>query len=363
MTEQPSPWARPPAGSDDRAAGFPYASKGLVASAERQADTADTRSPASVNRPDAARDRPGAARDRPGAASGVSREVVGHPTGDRPGYRAGTVTRLAPPPPPAAPVAPPPYDDQDRRNRLMMRWFGGTAIGVIVLGLAIVLAMVMTGGGGLLDRRASGPSDTRPDLAKLCPPPPQDAASGVPVAPPPPGPRTVDSRSGISYQAFGDPWRPWHDSWTKGTLHVSYQTGQFFVTERYVDQDGFANDYLASILSGSVPAANNDALSLDLQCTGRQVAADVRAEYYPRPNQMDLLRDEQTNLGGRPAWVSTFRMHFHQHGLQATDELVGIALVDVGRPRAAILYVSIPGTHHEYDKVVDSVLDSVRPTG
>ncbi|MDT4986557.1 MAG: hypothetical protein QOI74_651, partial [Micromonosporaceae bacterium] len=81
------------------------------------------------------------------------------------------------------------------------------------------------------------------------------------------------------------------------------------------------------------------------------------------PNTMDLIRDEQTTLGGRPAWVTTFRMHFHQSGLRATDELVGVALVDVGRPRAAILYVSIPGTNHEYDNVVDSVLDSVRPTG
>jgi hypothetical protein len=231
---------------------------------------------------------------------------------------------------------------------------------VVGLGLVILLAMVMTGGGAF-SRRASGPSDTRPDLAKLCPPPSQDAGGGGAPVPPPPGPRTVDGASGISYAAFGEPWQPWHDSWTKGTLHVSYRTGQYFVTESYVDQDGYRSNYLASILSGSVPAANNDSLALDLQCTGRQVAADVRAEYYPRPSEMEPLRDEQTTLGGRPAWVTTFRMHFHQTGLKATDELVGVALVDVGRPQAAILYVSIPGTHRDYDWVVDKVLDSVRP--
>jgi hypothetical protein len=246
----------------------------------------------------------------------------------------------------------------------MLRWFGGAALAVIVTGLVIVLAMAMTGamtgGGGPFSHRASGPSDTRPDLAKLCPPPVRDAGGGDPV-PPPPGPRTVDNGSGISYAAFGDPWQPWRDTWTKGTLHVSYQVGQYFVTERYVDQDGYPNEYLASILSGSVPAADNDSLSLDLQCTGRQVAADVRASYYPRPNQMEQLRDEQTTLGGRPAWVTKFRMRFHEAGLKATDELVGLALIDVGRPRAAVLYVSIPGTHHDYDWVVDMVLDSVRP--
>ena len=67
-------------------------------------------------------------------------------------------------------------------------------------------------------------------------------------------------------------------------------------------------------------------------------------------------------LGGRPAWVTKFRLHFHASGLKATDELVGLALIDVGRPEAAILYVSIPGTHRQYDHVVDEVLDSVRPT-
>ncbi|NJC69560.1 hypothetical protein HC031_07465 [Planosporangium thailandense] len=287
---------------------------------------------------------------------------------DRPtGYRSGVVTGLSPTPPtpPASPVpagvAPPP--DPGRRDRRMLWWFGGAAIGVVAIGVVTLLVLVVTGGGGPFGRRLAGPSDTRPDLAKLCPPPSQDAASGAPAAPPPAGPRTVDADSGISYAAYGDPWLPWRDIWTKGTLHVSYRSGQYFVTETYVDSDGFQNEYLASVLSGSVPAANNDTLSLDLRCTGRQVAADVRAEYYPQPNTVEMLRDEQTTLGGRPAWVTKFRMHFHRAGLKATDELVGLALVDVGRPRAAVLYVSIPGTHHKYDWVVDDVLDSVRPVG
>ncbi|NJC67641.1 hypothetical protein HC028_24510 [Planosporangium flavigriseum] len=286
------------------------------------------------------------------------------------GYRAGAVTRSAPMtlPPISVPAEKPPDPaekppDPAVRNRRMMWWFGGTALGVVAIGVVVVLAMAMTGGGSPFSKRLAGPTDTRPDLAKLCPPPSEDAGSGAPAAPPPPGPRTVDAESGISYAAFGDPWLPWHDLWTKGTLHVSYRVGQYFVTENYLDEAGFQSEYLASVLSGSVPAANNDALSLDLECTGRQVAADVRAEYYPQPNTMDVLREEQTTLGGRPAWVTTFRMHFHRPGLKATDELVGLALVDVGRPRAAILYVSIPGTHHQYDWVVDSVLNSIRAVG
>ncbi|GII21088.1 hypothetical protein [Planosporangium mesophilum] len=343
MTEQRSPWARPPAGAhdpanpDDPAGGVAYP----------PAPTAQTPAEPAARTP----------------AEPAARTPAAPPR--RPGYRAGTVTGLTRTP---APLAVPPADpagdrDPARRNRSMLWWFGGTAIAVVAVGVVVVLAMVMTGGGSPFDRRPAGPSDTRPDLAKLCPPPSHDAPGGPPAAPPPPGPRTDDAASGISYASYGEPWLPWHDTWTKGTLRVSYQTGQYFVTESYQDPLGFRSQYLASILSGSVPAANNDSLSLDLECTGRQVAADVRAEYYPQPNQMDVLRDEQTTLGGRPAWVTTFRMRFHQAGLKATDELVGVALVDVGRPRAAILYVSIPGTHRQYDWVVDSVLDSVRPVG
>ncbi len=142
----------------------------------------------------------------------------------------------------------------------------------------------------------------------------------------------MDARSGISYKAYGSPWRTWTDNWSDaGELHVSYRTGQYFVTEVYP-----GGDYLASILSGSVPAANNDALSLDLKCTGHQVAADVRSAYYPQPNTTEPIKDEAVVLGGRPAWLSEFRLHFHAPGLKATDELVAVALIDVGRPDAAV---------------------------
>jgi hypothetical protein len=88
----------------------------------------------------------------------------------------------------------------------------------------------------------------------------------------------------------------------------------------------------------------------------------VRAEYYPQPNRLESIRDERTVLGGLPAWVTVFRLHFQRSGLKATDELVGLAILDVGKPTAAILYVSIPGTHRRFDYVVDDTLVSVRPT-
>lgn len=239
-----------------------------------------------------------------------------------------------------------------------MAWFAGGAGAIFAIGLVVILSLVLTGHSPLIGTHTSGPPDTLPPLAKLCPPTDGPAAPSVRVPPTPPGPRTADPGSGISYQAFGPPWRTWAEHWDNaGDLQVKYDTGQFFVTEEYP-----GGDYLATILSASVPAATNDALTLNLKCTGQQVAADVRTAYYPQPNQLEPIKDERTTLGGRPAWVSEFRLHFHAAGLRATDELVAIAVIDVGRPSAAILYVSIPGTHRQFDYVVDEVLASVRPT-
>lgn len=277
------------------------------------------------------------------------------------GFGAGAVTgpTALPPAPQAAAggFGRPPLDDAALRRRTM-RWFAGGAAGILAIGIVVILAMALTGNSPLIGSRTSAPPDTRAPLAKLCPPPSGSADPTERTPPTPAGPRTVDTHSGISYEAFGGPWRTWNKNWNDaGDLQVSYRTGQYFVTETYS-----GGEYLATILSSSVPTATNDALTLDLKCTGHQVAADVRTAYYPQPNQMETIKDEQAVLGGRPAWVSEFRLRFHSAGLAARDELVAIALIDVGRPSAAILYVSIPGTHKQYDDVIDQLLDSVRPT-
>jgi hypothetical protein len=215
--------------------------------------------------------------------------------------------------------------------------------------------------GGLFNR-ANGPSDTRPELAKRCPPPtgniPDQTKPNPPA--PPPGPRISDDEAGISYSQYGAPWNTWDAAWVdKGELKVSYAVGEHFVTEPLYNG---VSDYQATILSGHVPAAVNDGLALDLNCIGHQVAADVRLSFYPENNQQEMISDKAETLGGLNAWVLKFRLHFSQPGLRAKSELVAIALLDVGRPEAAILYVSIPDTNPEWEYVTDDALQSVRPT-
>ncbi|MDG4822924.1 hypothetical protein O7635_13800 [Asanoa sp. WMMD1127] len=274
-------------------------------------------------------------------------------------FPSGAVTRLGPPPPD---LPPPPEAPSDGTPRRRLWWFAGVAALILVTGLVAVLVARPGSGDGLLADKPEAPVDARPPLARACPPPP-DAPSGAASAPPAPSPaptgaRTVDETTGISYPAYGPPWEAWTTVWNAGELEVPYKVGQHFVTEQ--DYDG-ASDYHASVLSGAVPAATNDAFTFDLECVGRQVAADARAHYYPQPNEQELIRDERTVLGGRPAWVTVFRLHFSSPGLRARSELVALACIDVGKPTAAVLYVSVPETHRQWDWVADDALAGMRP--
>jgi hypothetical protein len=238
---------------------------------------------------------------------------------------------------------------------MIFAWLAG---GILALGLTILLVVALSTDGAPFRSPVAAPKDVRPPLAQACPAPTGSIAPPpvAPSLPPATGKRTVDQAAGISYKAYGAPWVPWTEEWNAGSLEVPYRVGQHFVTEIYS-----GGSYHASILSAAVPAADNDAVTIDLSCVGKQVSADVRASYYPQPNTIDEIRDGLTTLGGRPAYVNEFRLHFHADGLTATSELSGVAVIDVGKPTAAILYVSIPGTHPQWDYAVDDVLNSVRP--
>ena len=249
-----------------------------------------------------------------------------------------------------------PRRPRDPRRDLFV--YGGIAGGVLVIGLVALLVLVLNGqwgsGKGPLSGNAAPPPDVRPPLAKLCPAPSAPAPVG-PAAPQVTGDRTVDETAGISYASYGPPWVAWNTVWRGGTLQVPYGIGQHFITETYA-----GGDYHASILSAAVPATVNDSTLVDIECVGQQVAADVRAQYYPQPNTMDLMSQGKTQLDGHAAWVTRFRLHFNEPGLRAKSELVGVALIDVGKPTAAVLYVSIPDTHRQWDYVVDDAINSVR---
>lgn len=338
--EPDSPWARPTGGGADPVVTWTPPGGGVPVPG-----TPDTPVPgAPGSTPRALGTTPGAHGVRGGAAS----RYPGYPGHQRAGTR---------------PTGPEVIGTPDTAEKPQVtRWvIGGGAL--LVLGLVVVL--VLAGAGVFRTDNPSvfgpfageDPEASAPPLAQLCPPASENPPPGGKEAVPVEGPRISDRDSGISYLRLSQPWQLWdRGSWGQGTLGVDFNTGYYFVTESYS-----AGDYLASVLSGKVPATVGDSLSLNLPCAGRQVAEDVRRAYYPQPNAKEQTRDEQVVVGGRPAWVSTFHLTFEASGLEARGEQVAVVLVDVGRPDAAVLYISIPDTHQQYNPEIDTVIASILP--
>jgi hypothetical protein len=309
-TRDPSPWARPPGEPPSQPTAIP-----------------PTTSPAP---PGPAAYLPSAPYVQPGYGPPAADVVSGGPAGER---------------------------------RLPVMPFALAGGGALLIGVIVVLVLALNGTfatsheGNPFTPFGGGPSQpAAPPLAKLCPPPPGNPPPGE-ALPPPGGSRLTDPDAGLSYAALSSPWKPWDRGiWDRGSLGIQFARGYFIVTETYP-----GGEYLASVLSGKVPATVGDSLTLNLGCAGRQVVEDVRNSYYPRPNLQRKIREEQTTVGGRPAWVSEFQLTFAEEGLTAHGERVAVVLVDVGRPDAAVLYVSIPETHAQLNPVISTLIGSVRP--
>ena len=61
------------------------------------------------------------------------------------------------------------------------------------------------------------------------------------------------------------------------------------------------------------------------------LAESVRANYYPAPNEREVLRDEALTVDGAPAWVYEFVLSWDVAGYDATGERAALVVIDTGR--------------------------------
>lgn len=257
----------------------------------------------------------------------------------------------------------------DRRWRALRGSSRATGVGVA---LVVVLVLVV----GLLVRHTLPPTDTAGTVAagptgsvgpqppaRRVPPLATNCRAGLPTpepgpsTPAPAGPRVSDPDAGISYAQMGAPWKPWDQFWFDPELRVRYRAGYYLITQHNVADTG--TDYYATVLSGSVPATFGDALHPDMACVARHVADDARKNFYPQPNTRQELTDKPMVIDGHPGYLVKFHLTFDKAGYNAKGELAEVLVLDVGTPRVAVLYVSIPDTHRQFDALADKVIASV----
>jgi hypothetical protein len=216
----------------------------------------------------------------------------------------------------------------------------------IVLGSLLVILAV--GAAALFFGRSDEPS-----------PAAQSPASNSQAAPPagqsfPPGTvRIIDEASGISYPYLGEGWSEWA-LW--GQAETTETAGQYFTTQE-LTPDG--TTFISQCTSGPLFDGFGWSGPSSLAATTALVAESVRFNYYPRPNERKVLRDEDRTVDGHAAHLYEFQLSWDVAGYDASGERAALLLIDVGRPAPALLYISIPNTHAELYGTIDRVLDAV----
>jgi hypothetical protein len=267
--------------------------------------------------------------------NGAAWSDVATPTG--PGVAVQSSPVLAPPPP--LPAAVPPTGEAVAEGGLRSGW---------VIGIALLVLVAVVGAGVLLGRSGT-------EEEPVAEPPAPSAQPLPPVGPtfPPGTVQIIDEESGISYPFLGDGW---YEFDLAMQAEVTAIAGQYFTTQDLTPQ---GTTFIAQCTSGPLADGLGWTGPATLQTTTQTVADSVRFNYYPRPNERRVLRDEARTVDGHAAHLYEFQLTWDVPGYDASGERAALLLIDVGRPAAALLYISIPNTHAELYGVIDRVVGAV----
>lgn len=217
-------------------------------------------------------------------------------------------------------------------------WLPWAVVGGAVL-LIIVLAVALAGGTG------GGPAIADP---------PTPTATTDPSGTYPPGTtRIIDRDAGISYAYLGEGWRELDFSVRPEMLTVH---GQYIITQETVPDGG---QFVAECSSGLLAEQFGAAGSEQYPSVIGPVSQSFRANYYPGPNEEDVLSSEAVTIAGRPGYLLKFDLTWDVDGYDSTGERVALLLLDTGKERPALVYVSVPNTHAELYGIIDQVIASI----
>ena len=267
--------------------------------------------------------------------TGATWSDVATPAG--PGVAVQSSPVLAPPAPLPAPAPP---EEPPTGGGLRSSW---------VIGIALLVLVAVVGGAVFLGRSGSEQPVAE---APVGAPSPQPLPRTGPAFPPDTV-RIIDEESGISYPYLGDGWSEFDLGMQ---AEVTAIAGQYFTTQDLTPE---GTTFIAQCTSGPLAEGLGWGGPATLQTTTQTVADSARFNYYPRPNERRVLRDEARTVDGHAAHLYEFQLTWDVPGYDASGERAAMLLIDVGRPSPALLYISIPNTHAELYGVIERVIDAV----
>ena len=258
------------------------------------------------------------------------------------------------PPPAAQPGRPPrtvlpeggtsrPLDllESGRQQRPRPPWLPGALVAAAVA-VVVVVALTVFLRGGTTGVAAAPPSA------------PATTGTPAPQGTFPPGTvRIIDPDAGISYAYLGEGWREVNFG-TRDEMETTH--GQFIVTQDSLPGGG---QFIAEASSGPLATRFGIGDVASFPTAIEDVAGSVRGSYYPAPNQRSNLSSEPITVDGAPAYLLEFDLRWNVPGYDSTGERVALLLIDSGRDRPALLYISIPNTHAELYGVIAQLVASI----
>ncbi|MBA2416571.1 MAG: DUF2510 domain-containing protein [Geodermatophilaceae bacterium] len=222
-------------------------------------------------------------------------------------------------------------------------WLPWAILGGAVL-LIVMLAVTLVGGtrgGPVIADPTAGPGTPGPGTT--------DPGTTFP----PGTTRILDPDAGISYIYLGEGWRELAFSSRPEMLTAH---GQYIITQPTVPDGG---QFIAECSSGLLARQFELSGPEDFASAIDPVSESFRANYYPGPNDKDVLSSEAVTVAGRPGHLLKFDLTWDVAGYDSTGERVALLLLDTGMERPAVVYISVPNTHAELYGIIDQLIASI----
>ncbi|MDQ4037003.1 MAG: DUF2510 domain-containing protein [Actinomycetota bacterium] len=181
---------------------------------------------------------------------------------------------------------------------------------------------------------------------------PAPGAAAEPETRPPGQTRIVDEEAGVAYPYLGTYWL----EFVNEVQETTSTAGQYIVTQEQVPTGG---QFIAQVTSGPLQPSFGYAGPISFGTTIAAVQSSVRVNYYPAPNEIEILRDQAVTVDGAAGYLLEFNLSWDVAGYDSTGERAALVLIETRRPAPALMYVSIPNTHAELYGIVDRVIAEI----
>lgn len=226
-------------------------------------------------------------------------------------------------------------------RRTGRRWL--IALVAVAIAVVVIIVLVVRGLGGVLSGVPGIPGGQPSD--NVCPTPQADSS-------PTPQPNDGRVHSGpLSYPRLPDPWGA---PTSANDVPFGRDVRQQFVqTEKLPTMSWGAAVMVGELVAGDGFFAPKDGAEIVLRCVTGTFYGDAAVTRHDTKSQA-------MTVDGYDAWIMESDLSFSIPGLQATNELLTVVIIDLGNGAAGLFASSVPGNAPQYNEPARQALQGLQ---